>query len=82
MPVYFNHNSKLFIPIFTNKLGAQTLPSGPELLHYVTLGPLNPQLQAQRYSPAYLNTLAGSQPKVIPFSGRTGGCTPYLRPLP
>jgi hypothetical protein len=82
MPVYFNNNSKLFMPIFTNKLGAPTLPSGPELLHYATFGPAQPTSAspktlpgipqpwpARGQPPANPLTLAGSEPNVGPIRG-------------
>jgi hypothetical protein len=37
--VYFNNNSKIFMPIFTITLTARTLPCEPELLPQASLRP-------------------------------------------
>ncbi len=59
MAVYFNNNSKLFIPTFTNKLAAPTLPSGPEFLQQASFRPDQPRRPMHRYS---LKALNPSQP--------------------
>ena len=83
MPVYFNNNSKLFMPIFTIKLTAQTFPRRPELLQYASFWPNQPRRPmhkilpgipqpepARAQPPARPLTLAGSQPKVGPIHGQ------------